>query len=398
MKPIAIDLGLSVRWADRNLDAEDIYMSGTLFQPSGRTMSKADEAALINDIIKMKLGGKWRLPTVAEVQELQKSCRVWPAICKHWIDPKEKKGLVHDKIFKVRGKNGKYCYFNHGYHLLEGGAPESSMNGDDYRLPGIWDMGNWWIFYPYYFRPKSCPSQFQDEERYASDYVPYGYYYQNGLPVRPVTDELPSRRDKVLRFFDYNTLGGDDANIEVDEKNEICFLNYDRYCRIFEELSDEEKLRRYNERCEEKRLQEERMEREEREQEERRRERQGNEEHGNESRQPYDLYDSNYEDSYQEQERRLEEEQRKSERLEDWYREYVTIDVDFEYHYEDSEYNSDYWDPRNHEIRVTRREAMALIQAGESAILNRIGYGNSSKIRNLSYQIPYGLYDRPWNC
>ena len=99
-----------------------------------------------------------------------------------------------------------------------------------------------------------------------------------------------------------------------------------------------------------------------------------------------------------EQMRKQEEDERKKERLDDWYREYVTIDVDFEYHVRDSEYNQDYWDPRNEEIRVSRREAMALIQAGESAILNRLGYSNGGLIRNFRYQAPYGLYDRPWGC
>lgn len=99
-----------------------------------------------------------------------------------------------------------------------------------------------------------------------------------------------------------------------------------------------------------------------------------------------------------EQMRRQEEEDRKKERLEDWYREYVTIEVDFEYHIKDSEYNQDYWDYRDEEIRVTRREAMALIEAGDGAILGRLGYGNWGNIRNFRYKVPYGLYDRPWNC
>ena len=100
----------------------------------------------------------------------------------------------------------------------------------------------------------------------------------------------------------------------------------------------------------------------------------------------------------QEQMRRQEEEDKKKARLEDWYREYVTIDVDFQYHVKDSEYNQDYWDYRNEEIRVTRREAMALIEAGDSAIIGKLGYGNRGNIRNFKYKVPYGLYDRPWNC
>lgn len=93
-----------------------------------------------------------------------------------------------------------------------------------------------------------------------------------------------------------------------------------------------------------------------------------------------------------------EQNQRKQRMLEDWYNEYVTIDVYFEYHIKDSEYNQDYWDRRNEEIRVTRREAMALIQAGEGAIIGRLGYNNRSNVRNISYKVPYGLYNRPFGC
>lgn len=109
---------------------------------------------------------------------------------------------------------------------------------------------------------------------------------------------------------------------------------------------------------------------------------------------------SQYEDNYKEREieHRLEDEREKQKRLEDWYRDYVTIDVDLEYFCRDNEYNQeDYWDYRNHEIRVTRREAMALIEAGESAIISKLGY-SQSLTRIIRFQIPYGLYDRPWGC
>ncbi len=112
------------------------------------------------------------------------------------------------------------------------------------------------------------------------------------------------------------------------------------------------------------------------------------------SRSQYDDYESRD----WERERQLEEERQKKIRLEDWYREYVTIDVYFDYHYIDREYNSDYWEHRNEEIRVTRREAMALIDAGEGAIMDKLCYNNRSLISNVSYNIPYGLYNRPLGC
>ena len=99
-----------------------------------------------------------------------------------------------------------------------------------------------------------------------------------------------------------------------------------------------------------------------------------------------------------EQRERQREDQRKAEILDRWYREYVTIDVTFEYHIINREYNQDYWEPRSDEIRVTRREAIALIEAGEGAIIGRLGYSNRSLIRNIGYKVPYGLYTRPYGC
>ena len=108
---------------------------------------------------------------------------------------------------------------------------------------------------------------------------------------------------------------------------------------------------------------------------------------------------SRYQDDYLEEQReRQKEEDRRKERLEDWYREYVTIEVNFQFHIKDSEYNQDYWDYRSEEIRVSRREAMALIEAGDSAILGKLGYSNWGLIRNFSYKVPYRLYDRPMGC
>ena len=112
----------------------------------------------------------------------------------------------------------------------------------------------------------------------------------------------------------------------------------------------------------------------------------------------YDRYQEEQMERQREQMRRQEEEDRKQQRLDDWYREYVTIEVEFDYHIKDSEYNQDYWDYRDEEIRVSRREAMALIEAGDSAIFGKLGYGNWGLIRNFRYKVPYRLYDRPWGC
>lgn len=111
-----------------------------------------------------------------------------------------------------------------------------------------------------------------------------------------------------------------------------------------------------------------------------------------------DIYLEEQMERQREQMERQKEEDRRKERLEDWYREYVTIEVNFQFHIKDSEYNQDYWDYRSEDIRVSRREAMALIEAGDSAILGKLGYSNWGLIRNFSYKVPYRLYDRPMGC
>lgn len=379
------------------MGAGEIYIPGTLFTPNERSRSRAHEISLLNHYIKEKLGDKWRLPTILEVAELMQTSTIWPARYRRLKDPMdEKKGYKYYDIYKLKGKNGRFCYFNQGYHLFEGVDPESCADDDQAGIPGIWNLNDYAVYYPYYHEKRSCPPYFNNEEWYGKDYIPYGFYYQYSLPIRPVTDDLPSRGDKVLRFFEYNTWAGDDRDIEIFEDEQISFFDYDRYSHIQEELPDEEKSERYYRRCEQQRRLKEKREREFREMEQRQSEGQRSAERGaHSSSSSHDDY--RYERE-RERERREEEQQRIKKRLEDWYREYVTIDVDFEYLCRNNDYNQeDYWDCRNEEIRVTRREAMALIEAGESAIIARLGYYRPL-IRNVSYQIPYGLYDRPWGC
>ena len=80
--------------------------------------------------------------------------------------------------------------------------------------------------------------------------------------------------------------------------------------------------------------------------------------------------------------------------LQKWYEEYFTIEVYFNFHSVDSSENRDTWEPRSYDIRVTRREAMALIESGEAAIVGATTYPRRL-IRNVKYDTPYGLFDRP---
>ena len=82
--PVPVDLGLSVFWADRNVGAKDVYDRGYFFA-WGETESKTTysidnykDAINYPDVIsgttydpaKKYMGGRWRLPTDAEMVEL----------------------------------------------------------------------------------------------------------------------------------------------------------------------------------------------------------------------------------------------------------------------------------------------------------------------------------------
>ena len=79
---IDFSLGLSVKWADRNIDAANSYMFGNLLpwgDPIGINLGeknylKPDTPTDISgtklDIARREWKGKWRLPTLDEMKEL----------------------------------------------------------------------------------------------------------------------------------------------------------------------------------------------------------------------------------------------------------------------------------------------------------------------------------------
>ena len=86
----AVDLGLSVKWADCNVGAENPSDAGKYFiwgDPSGMKKSTeiffsedviGDITGTIRDIAKVNMGGPWRMPTSNELKELRDSCEVNP--------------------------------------------------------------------------------------------------------------------------------------------------------------------------------------------------------------------------------------------------------------------------------------------------------------------------------
>ena len=127
----AVDLGLSVRWADRNMGAAtsneagwflawgeltpkqqyglDNYRFGTgdyktmtkYVFPSRETLSEPDSRSTLepeDDVAAATLGEGWRMPTYAEFTELKERC-TW-----QWVDDAEYPG------YRVTGPNGQHIF------------------------------------------------------------------------------------------------------------------------------------------------------------------------------------------------------------------------------------------------------------------------------------------------
>lgn len=86
----AIDLGLSVKWADRNVGASSAFDYGTLYgwgdvngsqklQNLNKYPTSTPPKNICGtqyDIARAQWGGKWRMPTIEEIAELRNKCTV----------------------------------------------------------------------------------------------------------------------------------------------------------------------------------------------------------------------------------------------------------------------------------------------------------------------------------
>lgn len=84
-----INMGLSVYWADRNLEADSETGAGNLYRwaeviPAGRTSDMYSKNQILDmsditdteyDVVKQTWGGCWRLPTQKEMEELAWKCK-----------------------------------------------------------------------------------------------------------------------------------------------------------------------------------------------------------------------------------------------------------------------------------------------------------------------------------
>ncbi len=149
MKPIKyeckyVDLGLSVKWGDCNIGADNAYDYGEYLK-----LGKANR----------KQNSTWRLPTIAELEELKKNC-TWT-----WTTQGGKKG------YKVTGPNGNSIFL-----------PAAGCRNGASLLAG--ESGYYWSSTPYgsdtnrtYYLGFNSSGQYVDW---------YNRYY--GRSVRPVLE------------------------------------------------------------------------------------------------------------------------------------------------------------------------------------------------------------------
>ena len=175
----ALDLGLSVKWADRNIGARtpsDIghyYAWGeikTKRDYSDETYQFIDDGAYIDigqdiaateyDVAAMQLGKGWRMPTMYEVAELFSLCLK---------DIEERDGIIGVKFV---GPNGRSIF------IPAGGCKVGKEKGD------VGEFGFYWTstrtFGRFYSAACMC---FDQEECNIMD-----AYRRMGCPIRPVHD------------------------------------------------------------------------------------------------------------------------------------------------------------------------------------------------------------------
>ena len=218
----AVDLGLSVRWADRNMGAassaeagwflawgeltpkQQYGLTNYLFNlgdyktmtkyvfPSRETLSEPDNLATLepeDDVAAATLGEGWRMPTYAEFTELKERC-IW-----QWVDD-----AVHPG-YRVTGPNGQHIFL-----------PAAGMYSDeDLMLSGM--EGYYWTADVVTFM-----SDYAFAMRFASRTV--GHYVHRmapriaGLQVRAVSsatdgiEEIDSHTSRISVSRGCITVGG----------------------------------------------------------------------------------------------------------------------------------------------------------------------------------------------
>ena len=184
-QPVAVDMGLGVKWARCNLGADtpegfgDYYAwgetavkgdySADTYLLTADSVTKYKERFILNrqldaedDAVQTRLGQGWRMPTFAEMNELVQQCD-W-----EWT---VQNGVAGYKVSR-RTTGGSIFLPAAGY-----------MEGGQLHYPG--SAGRYWTAtrHPYHWQ---CAM-----DLFFSDSFHYAYFYDRfrGFPIRPVYSE-----------------------------------------------------------------------------------------------------------------------------------------------------------------------------------------------------------------
>lgn len=166
----AVDLGLSVKWADHNVGAASPEEHGGYYKwadiKGDLTSSSADASAdsitgkIGMDVAATKWGGKWRMPTAREVEELCSKKCLWT-----WTTINSVAG------YKVTGPNGNSIF------LPAAGCKQGETTEKGFGKEG-------------YYRASTCTAKGNSEIMYFKSGVNYKSYFAMNvaMSVRPVQD------------------------------------------------------------------------------------------------------------------------------------------------------------------------------------------------------------------
>ena len=201
-EPEAVDMGLSVKWASWNLGASKVGEPGYHFA-WGETEPKAtftyenhkwyneetgilapytdDYMAAKDDAAAVHLGGKWRVPTMAQWEELVTKC-TWEKLDKD--DPNNTYGISVLRIKGLKAADGNRYYL---YLPLAGWGGEDGIASYDYG--GAYQSNE------LVHDDHSCNHYFWYSEE--SSGLDYSTLLQYGMSIRPVWDEYRSKAAEV---------------------------------------------------------------------------------------------------------------------------------------------------------------------------------------------------------
>lgn len=195
----AVDLGLSVKWADRNLGAPSPHLAGGYFA-FGETEEKdtynwdtymhCDDGDMFcqhylgeesicgteYDVAHMKLGGGWRMPTLEEIEELIENCSIDFIAGNDGAHPYARFSATNDEFIDIPivgyMSNSRLLYENKETEIVSGtmDTDTEEENGFIYRINAPYVLGI------------AMPE--------TAVIVPASAHI--GFQIRPVTDSAPS--------------------------------------------------------------------------------------------------------------------------------------------------------------------------------------------------------------